>query len=184
VVFFEHGGRPYYVIPAWDSHQRTEKKAKAKEGLMEASESAIVAAQRHKSESPTDSADSPTHTSGTSVPGRGKGTGEREIGKGNNGGGVGQVCHQGQGDEPPPRKCPKHINIPDPPNCGSCRNYRIASDAWEAQQKKAELDQLEERRQQRDAEKALADNCPLCNGTKFIQVDEDTVRACTHQEAM
>lgn len=28
VVFYEHAGRPYYWIPAWEKHQRTEKKAK------------------------------------------------------------------------------------------------------------------------------------------------------------
>src|SRR5690242_1850141 len=31
VVFFTYERRPYYVIPAWDEHQRTEKKAKPKE---------------------------------------------------------------------------------------------------------------------------------------------------------
>lgn len=28
VMFYEHEGRPYYWIPAWENHQRTEKRAK------------------------------------------------------------------------------------------------------------------------------------------------------------
>jgi len=28
VMFYEHEGRPYYWIPAWETHQRTEKRAK------------------------------------------------------------------------------------------------------------------------------------------------------------
>lgn len=28
VMFFEHEGRPYYWIPSWETHQRTEKRAK------------------------------------------------------------------------------------------------------------------------------------------------------------
>jgi hypothetical protein len=28
VMFYEHEGRPYYYIPSWENHQRTEKRAK------------------------------------------------------------------------------------------------------------------------------------------------------------
>ena len=28
VMFYEHEGRPYYYIPSWETHQRTEKRAK------------------------------------------------------------------------------------------------------------------------------------------------------------
>jgi hypothetical protein len=60
VVFFEFGGRPYYVIPAWDTHQRTEKKAKPKDGLLEAAQNAIAADQGDDLDSPTISADLPS----------------------------------------------------------------------------------------------------------------------------
>src|SRR5881628_3287611 len=40
VVFFEHEGRRFFTIPAWEQHQRTEKKAKARTGLIEAAQAA------------------------------------------------------------------------------------------------------------------------------------------------
>jgi hypothetical protein len=78
IVFFEHLGRRYYVIPAWDEHQRTEKKAKPKEGLLEAAESAIAAGHSHEPEPPRNVADSPTPSEESSVPGSRK----WEVGKG------------------------------------------------------------------------------------------------------
>lgn len=71
VVFFSFLGRRYYVIPAWDEHQRTEKRAKPKVGLVEAAKNAITAAHSGVKDSPTISADSPSL--------------EREQGKGNRG---------------------------------------------------------------------------------------------------
>lgn len=79
VVYFEHAGRPYYVIPAWEAHQRTEKKAKAREGLVEAAKAAIAADQGADADSPTDSADVPTPSGGSS------GAGSRKGERGNRG---------------------------------------------------------------------------------------------------
>jgi hypothetical protein len=64
VVFFEYLGRPYYTVPAWDKHQRTEKKAKPKEGLLEAAAAAVETfvppPQTPKAEPPQNGADYPT----------------------------------------------------------------------------------------------------------------------------
>lgn len=84
VVFFTFGGRPFYVIPAWETHQRTEKKAKARAGLVEAAADAISAAQGMEAECPTNVADYPTHSTDDSALEQGNGgtgemgTGERE----------------------------------------------------------------------------------------------------------
>lgn len=82
VVFFNYLGRPYYTIPGWDKHQRTEKKAKPKEGLLEAAADAVeadkAARQTVESESPRNVADSPTQDGGSS----GAGSRKLEVGKG------------------------------------------------------------------------------------------------------
>jgi general stress protein YciG len=46
---------------------------------------------------------------------------------------VGEVPVGNARDSPPPRKCPKHENDPDPPPCGACREYRQAAEAAEAE---------------------------------------------------
>lgn len=78
VVFFEHLGRRYFVIPAWDEHQRTEKRAKPKAGLLEAAQFAIAARQSGGSDDPPKVSENPPPSSGFTVSGKGKGTGERE----------------------------------------------------------------------------------------------------------
>ncbi|ETB44369.1 hypothetical protein [Mycobacterium timonense] len=80
VVFFEHSGRRYFVIPEWEKHQRTEKRAKPNEALIEAANAAISAAQRPDAESPRNSAEIPPLSDGTPGAGTGeqgnRGTGE------------------------------------------------------------------------------------------------------------
>lgn len=36
-------------------------------------------------------------------------------------------------DSPPHPKCPKHLDDPDPPNCGACADARRARAAWDAE---------------------------------------------------
>lgn len=38
------------------------------------------------------------------------------------------------GPEPPPDKCDRHTNDPDPPNCGACGDRRRARETWDAEQ--------------------------------------------------
>jgi hypothetical protein len=84
IVFFKHEGRPYYVIPEWEKHQRTEKKAKPREGLLEAAQSAIAAGPPTDTEPPRKASDNPPPSDGCSVAGSrkweiGKGTEEEET---------------------------------------------------------------------------------------------------------
>ena len=80
IVYFTFAGRPYYVIPAWDQHQRTEKRAKPKAGLLEAAQNAIAAAQGTDTDSPRKVADYPRNSADLQSLER-----EREQGKGNRG---------------------------------------------------------------------------------------------------
>lgn len=47
---------------------------------------------------------------------------------------VGNRTHHPRAREQPPLKCPKHIDDPDPPNCGKCADARKAHERWEADQ--------------------------------------------------
>lgn len=96
VVFFEHKGRPFYAIPTWSEHQRTEKKAKPREGLVEAAAKAVEGA---KPAGERGNADVPADGGGLSEESRGcSGAGSRNGGKGN--GGTGEECVP-LPDEPP-----------------------------------------------------------------------------------
>ena len=79
VVYFQHCGRPFYVIPTWETHQRTEKRAKPREGLLKAAQDAITAAQDVVADNPRKVSDVPTHSGGSS----GVGSRKREIGNRN-----------------------------------------------------------------------------------------------------
>lgn len=100
VVFFDHLGRRYYAIPAWDEHQRTEKKAKPKEGLLEAATAAIenasAARQTVAADYPQPASENPPQSDGPSVPGSRK----WEVGKGT------EEPPYPPGDEPPPSRAP------------------------------------------------------------------------------
>lgn len=68
VQWYEVDGRPYYAIPSWEDHQRTEKKAKRKNPPPDQANSWLYDA----------AAENPPHNSGLAADGRGKG----EVGKG------------------------------------------------------------------------------------------------------
>lgn len=84
-------------------------------------------------------------------------------------------------DSPPPRKCSKHENDPDPPNCGACADARREHDTWQAEH----AEQLEA---QRLADIVRVRACPHCDadgwayepGTRRPQTPY--VR-CAHPEA-
>lgn len=81
-----------------------------------------------------------------------------------------------QGDDPePPRFCPNHPHGTQL-NCGDCKDARIAHEAWtkrDEARKKAIRDQYRE----------LSQNCPICHGTNVIDVGENEVRKCDHEQA-
>ena len=95
VVYFRHEGRPFYAIPSWSKHQRTEKRAKPREGLVEAAERAVDNAKQAGQQG---DAEPPTHSDGFSDESVGRpGAGSR---KGNGGKGTGEECVP-LPDEPP-----------------------------------------------------------------------------------
>lgn len=75
--------------------------------------------------------------------------------------------------EPQPQ-CPRHLNHTDPPPCQGCRQAREANEAWNATE-------LDRRRAARADAKAIADACPICQGTNWIP-DTDPAVKCHHRE--
>ena len=85
------------------------------------------------------------------------------------GGGVTSVDAR---EEPPP--CPKHLENSDKP-CRVCKQRR----EWlEAQAFNRERDELEQRRRL----KLAAESCPDCHGTNVIEVGDNEVIKCHHQQ--
>lgn len=81
IVFFEYKQRPYFVIPSWNEHQRTERRARRDEALHETAEQAILAHKHAEVEPVAEMRGYSDAKQGSS----GAGTGEREQGKGNRG---------------------------------------------------------------------------------------------------
>jgi hypothetical protein len=77
VMFFEHEGRPYYWIPSWETHQRTEKRAKQRVPFPEDPKTLDSSGE-------TAGVGKSATSVGTSAAGTGeqgnRGTGERELG--------------------------------------------------------------------------------------------------------
>ncbi|OBJ62510.1 hypothetical protein [Mycobacterium asiaticum] len=78
-------------------------------------------------------------------------------------------------DDPPPERCPKHINDPDPPPCGACREARLRREAWDAEhaaalgaakRAAAEAESAHRREQAELRAQAIA-NCNLCDGDGY-----------------
>jgi hypothetical protein len=74
-------------------------------------------------------------------------------------------------DAPQPPRCPKHINHTDPPPCRDCKRSREAAEA--EQRAAADAEQ-----QARAQVRARIDNCTICEGTGFVDVDDNTVKPC------
>lgn len=87
--FYIVGGRRYYRIPAWDDHQKTERRANARNPLPDDEDStpdqAITGVEEMRGNS--------LSTQGKTPAGKGKGTGERE--QGNRGTGEGSLTATG-----------------------------------------------------------------------------------------
>jgi hypothetical protein len=92
------------------------------------------------------------------------------------GGYVSSPTHQSTPTDPPPLKCSRHINDPNPPNCGACADARRARLQWEANSElERAADELEQRRQGAEARQRAIGDCELC--------DEDGYRSgivCDH----
>lgn len=93
----------------------------------------------------------------------------------------GHLAAEPDPNDPPPTRCPEHINDPKPPNCPACGDARHAHQAWKldcrkAEQERARADAAE--RANASAARAMAiAECELC--------DDDGYRGttvCDHQE--
>lgn len=152
-VFFEHLGRRYFVIPEWDKHQRTEKKAKPKDGLLEAAQDAIAAARGGESEPPPNASENPPLDEGSSV------IGSRKL--------------EREG-EPSPR-CPTHQNHDTPPPCMKCKSAREANEAWHRD------DLARKRRENASAIQARRD-CEHCDENGMAETPTGMTRCTQCQE--
>ena len=185
VVFYGHQKRFYYSIPSWDSHQKTERRA---------------ANRFPKPDHPDSYPDLRFGTSedeqGNSASTQGNppaGTGEpRNLGMGNFPVGATEVCHQSAADVAPARKCSRHINDPNPPDCGGCAAANRTFKEWKSKRDRQERDELERQRekraaaeQQRKAFWAEVRDCLSCNengqayGDDGLEAD-DGVRCPKH----
>lgn len=72
VVFFDFEGRPFYVIPTWEKHQRTEKRAKERADLTSAARMAVQA----RNHAEVEHSDTGVGESAESLGESGAGTGE------------------------------------------------------------------------------------------------------------
>lgn len=65
---------------------------------------------------------------------------------------------------PPPPRCPKHLDTPDPPPCGACGDARRARQQWEHDQAAAHAQTLSAAARERAAAtRAAIDACRLCD---------------------
>jgi hypothetical protein len=81
---------------------------------------------------------------------------------------------------PPPEKCSKHIDDPDPPPCGRCADARRAREQWDREQLLADA----ERRSREAKDRAIANaeaiaRCQLCDSRGYLP----SKRQCTHDPA-
>jgi hypothetical protein len=165
VLFYGCRGRFYYSIPSWNDHQKTERRANG----------------RHPK--PDDPDSYPDLRFGTSSGMQGNsadmqcgsvlGTGEhRNIGTGVVG--ATELSHQGASPAAPPRKCPRHIKDPNPPDCGGCASARREHDAWKADTEKAALDELEQKRTAKAAAMKAQTDCCHCDEDGWLLGDDGT----------
>lgn len=106
IVFFEYKQRPFFVIPSWNEHQRTERRARRDEALHEAAERAVLA---HNHAELADVAENLGNSDGS---------------QGSSGAGTGEPGNRGTEE-------PGNKNPPNPPR--GKRGERIDSD-WKPMQ--------------------------------------------------
>ncbi len=81
---------------------------------------------------------------------------------------------------PPPPKCPKHVDVDRPPNCGACADTRRRREAWDADQaRRAAAARSEQARAAAAARSAAIAACGLCDaegyaGGRVCDHDPDT----------
>jgi hypothetical protein len=82
---------------------------------------------------------------------------------------------------PPPERCEKHTNDPDPPPCGPCGRARAAREAWDRDQadaqRRADLERRSaEARQRAETSRMAIAACRICDDRGYLP----SGRQCTH----
>lgn len=82
--------------------------------------------------------------------------------------GSGQAAPSARAGPEPPRRCPTHIDTPDPPPCGACADARHHHDRWQQQQTAAAAQQRQRQAADRAATAAAAiAACGLCDESGY-----------------
>lgn len=74
--------------------------------------------------------------------------------------------------DPPPSRCPAHIDDPAPPPCRACGDARRTHDAWTAQSDSRKRELAAQRR-------SLIDACTLCDDQGMVDLGNGAAR-CDH----
>lgn len=82
---------------------------------------------------------------------------------------------------PPPPRCPTHLNDSRPPNCGRCKDARLASERWHAEHGAAATTLAEAERAEAVAARTA---CPDCDSEGWVLDGDGTTavpaRRCDH----
>lgn len=90
-------------------------------------------------------------------------------------------------DTPPPRRCPAHLDHPNPPRCGPCADARRAHDAWtkDRDTRAAALAEAAAEREAAEREAAIArqqDEIAACTRCDDRGIELHRLVVCNHKE--
>lgn len=144
VVRYEVAGRRYFAIPGWSEHQKPQHPKGSSIPLPpgptppDRTPEAAPVNGSNRSGGPEKPHAAVMKIGGAAL------SDLTPEGEGEQGGVGGGATPERSGAEPrsapvvadpePPRKCPRHIHTPNPPNCGSCGDMRRDHVAWEKRQ--------------------------------------------------
>jgi hypothetical protein len=84
-------------------------------------------------------------------------------------GGHSQSASYDRAGEPPPPRCPEHLDDPDPPACGRCADARRARNRWDIADAERRRNAPKCRRHRGEP----ADTCGRCRSEALAPVDEE-----------
>jgi hypothetical protein len=182
VTFYEVSGRHFYAIPSWEKHQKLERRAERRKNPPPDHPDAVPDLRFHPC---ADSApDIRRELGAETVLEQGNGKGNAGRGSGNFLSGATQVSHQSADDVAPSQKCPRHLNVTNPPDCGGCASASREHKRWVNEQKAVAEQRAQNELSERRQRKLMQESCPRCEGTNTYEDDNGDVRKCSpHQEA-
>lgn len=155
IVRYEVDGKRYLEITNWRDHQAIQKPTESKLPPPPAP----VPPSNGSGSPPVvvpETADSPTARKGREGKGR-EGT-------------------RASAQEPPPPKCPTHLDEPNPPPCRACGDHRRHREQWDRNRATAAGQAQQNRaRTEAEANRLAIAACPLCDDSGYVGV-----RQCGH----